>query len=76
MQHQKALVDSGQWLLYRYHPDKGELQIDSRGLKKPVAELMKSEGRFRDATPEQIVAAQQDVDARWKLFNHYAALKG
>src|SRR5213592_2536779 len=41
MQHQKVLVDSGQWLLYRYDPRraaKGEkpLQLDSRGLRKPV----------------------------------------
>ena len=41
----------------------------------PVAELMKSEGRFREATPEQIAAAQQDVDSRWKLYNYYAWMK-
>jgi pyruvate-ferredoxin/flavodoxin oxidoreductase len=80
MQHQKAMVESGQWLLYRYHPDRaahGEepLHLDSRGLKKQVAEVMKSEGRFRDATPEQVVAAQQDVDARWKLYSYFAAMK-
>jgi pyruvate-ferredoxin/flavodoxin oxidoreductase len=80
LQHQKKLVESGQWLLYRFHPDRaarGEqpMQLDTRGLKIPVAELLKSEGRFRDATPEQITAAQQDVDARWKIYSDLAAVK-
>ena len=44
MQHQKALVDSGQWLLYRHHPDRttrGEnpLQLDSRAIKTPVEQF-------------------------------------
>src|SRR3954447_12630780 len=46
MQHQKSLVDSGQWLLYRYHPeraDRGEnpLQLDSRGLRGSVDDFLK-----------------------------------
>ena len=72
MNHQKSLVDSGQWLLYRYHPDRA-LQLDSRAPKKAIAEVLTSEGRFREATPEQIALAQQDVDARWKLYEYYAA---
>jgi pyruvate-ferredoxin/flavodoxin oxidoreductase len=80
LQHQKKMVEAGQWLLYRFHPDRaarGEepLQLDTRGLKAPVADLLASEGRFRDATPEQVAAAQQDVDARWKMFSYLAAMK-
>jgi pyruvate-ferredoxin/flavodoxin oxidoreductase len=80
LQHQKKMVESGQWLLYRYHPDRAKrgeepLQLDTRGLKVPVSELLKTEGRFRDATPEQIAAAQDDVDARWKMYSYLAALK-
>jgi pyruvate-ferredoxin/flavodoxin oxidoreductase len=80
LQHQKKMVESGQWLLYRYHPDRIEsgqepLQLDTRALKIPVSELLKSEGRFRDATPEQMAAAQGDVDARWKMYSYLAALK-
>jgi pyruvate-ferredoxin/flavodoxin oxidoreductase len=80
LQHQKALVDSGQWLLYRYHPDriaKGEpgLQLDSRGLKAPVDKFLSMENRFRGASPDQIAAAQHDVDARWKMYSYLAALK-
>jgi pyruvate-ferredoxin/flavodoxin oxidoreductase len=72
MRHQKDLVDSGQWLLYRYHPDR-PLQLDSKAPKKQVAEVLTSEGRFREATPEQIAAAQRDVDVRWKLYESVAA---
>lgn len=80
MQHQKTAVESGQWLLYRYHPDRaasGEapLNLDSRGLKRPVSELLKSETRFREATEQQLAAAQADVDARWKLYSYFAAMK-
>jgi len=80
MQHQKALVDSGQWVLYRFNPNRAEsgeapLQIDSRGIKLPVEEFMKSEIRFRTASPEQIAAAQHDVEARWKLYSYLAGLK-
>lgn len=80
MQHQKALVDSGQWVLYRYNPDRlknGEapMQLDSRGIKMPVEKSLQSETRFRTASPEQIAAAQQDVDARWRLYSYLSSMK-
>jgi pyruvate-ferredoxin/flavodoxin oxidoreductase len=79
LQHQKALVDSGQWVLYRYNPDRVEngqppLQLDSRGIKMPVSDYLRSETRFRTASPEQIAAAQHDVDARWKLYSYLAGM--
>jgi len=80
MQHQKALVDSGQWLLYRYNPDRIEngeapMQLDSRAIKTPVSKFLESEVRFRTASPEQIEAAQQDVDERWKLYTYLSGMK-
>jgi len=80
MQHQKALVDSGQWLLYRHHPDRtarGEnpLQIDSRAIKTPVEQFLHSENRFSGAPPELIEAAQRDVNARWEMYAYLAARK-
>lgn len=52
MQQQKALVDSGRWLLYRYDPrrkQRGEnpLLLDSRTPKQPVEPSMYAENRFR-----------------------------
>ncbi len=45
MQNQKASVDSGRWLWYRYHPDLVKqvdtpLQLDSHTPKLPVEESM------------------------------------
>ncbi|HSP34281.1 MAG TPA: pyruvate:ferredoxin (flavodoxin) oxidoreductase, partial [Thermoanaerobaculia bacterium] len=87
LQHQKAMVDAGQWLLYRYNPDKADkgenpMTLDSRGLKMPVEEFLKMENRFNQllkADPEEakvlFAAAQADVDSRWKLYSYLAAMK-
>src|SRR5690348_10929981 len=45
LQHQKAAVESGQWLLYRYDPRRGEagdnpLQLDSRAPKIPLEQYL------------------------------------
>ena len=79
MQHQKMLVDSGQWLLYRHHPDRAErgenaLQLDSRGLKRPVADFLASENRFRGLTPDDVVAAQNDVNGRWRMYSYLSSM--
>jgi pyruvate-ferredoxin/flavodoxin oxidoreductase len=52
LQHQKALIDSGQWVLYRYNPDlekegKNPLTIDSQPKKVSVEEYMNLENRFK-----------------------------
>jgi pyruvate-ferredoxin/flavodoxin oxidoreductase len=80
MQHQKSLVDSGQWLLYRYHPeraDRGEnpLQLDSRGIRLPVEEFLKSENRFSTAPAALLEAARGDVRARWAMYSYLAERK-
>ncbi|MBK7601064.1 MAG: pyruvate:ferredoxin (flavodoxin) oxidoreductase [Acidobacteria bacterium] len=87
MQNQKAAVDSGQWLLYRYHPDRsahGEnpLQLDSRSAKIPVEQYMYMENRFKMLTksnPDEarrlLAAAQQDVQDRWHYYEYLAARK-
>jgi pyruvate-ferredoxin/flavodoxin oxidoreductase len=87
LQHQKAMVDAGQWLLYRYHPDrreKGEnpLQLDTRRITTPVEQFLRMENRFnqllkgQDEEAKRIIdAAQHDVDARWKMYQYMAAMK-
>ncbi len=87
LQHQKAMVDAGQWLLYRYNPDKAEkgenpMTLDSRGIKMPVEEFLKMENRFNQllkSDPEEaktlFAAAQRDVDDRWKMYSYLAAMK-
>jgi pyruvate-ferredoxin/flavodoxin oxidoreductase len=75
LQHQKAMVDTAQWLLYRYDPRKeAAMQLDSKGIKMPVEQFLQTETRFRTASPEQIAAAQNDVNARWKLYSYLAGM--
>lgn len=85
MQNQKAAVDSGRWLLYRFNPDRiklGEnpLQLDSRTPKIPVEQSMYLENRFKMLTkskPEEakrlLEEAQQDVNTRWQMYQYLAA---
>ncbi|TVP60439.1 MAG: pyruvate:ferredoxin (flavodoxin) oxidoreductase [Nodularia sp. (in: Bacteria)] len=84
MQNQKAAVNSGQWLLYRFHPDRiktGEnpLQLDSRTPRLPLEEYMYLENRFKMLTKSNEVAAQQllkeaesDVQNRWRMYQYLA----
>ncbi len=84
MKNQKAAVDSGQWLLYRYHPDratdgKNPLTLDSRPPKLPVIEYMRMENRFRMLEMSQpamarklFAEAQEDVNTRRALYEYLA----
>jgi pyruvate-ferredoxin/flavodoxin oxidoreductase len=85
MQNQKATVQCGQWLLYRYNPDrvlKGEnpLQIDSAQPRMKVEEYMGLEGRFQvlarsdpESAKQLFSDAQRYVNLRWERFQHLAA---
>ena len=84
MNHQKKLVESGRWLLYRYNPalkadGENPLQLDSRTPKQPVNQSMYKENRFQmltktkpDAAKALLKSAQEDVDARWQKYHDLA----
>ncbi len=88
LQNQKAAVNSGQWLLYRYHPGRavnGEnpLQLDSQAPRQKIEQYFNLENRFKMLTksrPEEarhlFAQAQRDVETRWKLYQHLAARNG
>ncbi len=85
MQNQKAAVNSGQWLLYRYDPRRelaGEipLQLDSRAPKQKVEEYLLLENRFKMLTKSDPArakdlfrAAQRDAERRFKFYEHLSA---
>ena len=87
MSDQKVAVDSGQWLLYRFNPERqaaGEnpLQLDSRAPTKKVQEFLLQQTRFKMLTksrPEEAerlwAAAQQDADRRYRMYEYMAARK-
>lgn len=86
MQNQKAAADSGQWLLYRYHPereDENPLKLDSRKPKMPVEEYMMMENRYKMLTKSKPAAAkqfmhdaQEFVDQRWSMYEYLASRNG
>jgi pyruvate-ferredoxin/flavodoxin oxidoreductase len=85
MQNQKAAVQTGQWLLYRYHPDlaragQNALHLDSAPPKLPIEQYLNLENRFRMLTASKpevahrlFAEAQADVNARWELYQYLAA---
>ncbi|MEW6128577.1 MAG: pyruvate:ferredoxin (flavodoxin) oxidoreductase [Acidobacteriota bacterium] len=87
MQNQKAAVESGQWLLYRYNPDLTEtgenpLQLDSRAPKIALEQYLYRENRFKMLTkshPEDakrmLKEAQKDVYDRWRFYEYFASRK-
>jgi pyruvate-ferredoxin/flavodoxin oxidoreductase len=85
LQNQKAAVNSGHWLLYRYNPERaarGEnpLQLDSPAPRIKLGEYRDMENRFKmlkksdpEAAKTMLGQAQEEVNLRWKLYQHLAA---
>jgi pyruvate-ferredoxin/flavodoxin oxidoreductase len=83
---QKAAVDSGSWVLYRFDPRRAQqgqnpLQLDSRAPKIPLKDYAYNETRFRMLTQSKPQEAerllklfQQDVDSRWQRYQQLASL--
>ena len=87
LENQKLAVDTGQWILYRYHPERAKvgenpLILDSRPPKLPIEEYLMRETRFKMLTkinPETAKAifkhAQENVQKRFKFYQHLASIK-
>ncbi len=85
LQHQKALVDSGQWILYRYNPDlekegKSPMTIDSQPKKTTIEEYMSLENRFKmlskthpEAAKKYYEQATTRAKERYEQFQHLAS---
>jgi pyruvate-ferredoxin/flavodoxin oxidoreductase len=85
MRNQKAAVDSGQWLLYRFNPERAKqgenpLHLDSTEPKIKVQDYLYMENRFkmllktRPADAKRLFKdVQNDVNSRWKLYEYLAA---
>jgi pyruvate-ferredoxin/flavodoxin oxidoreductase len=87
MTDQKVAVESGQWLLYRYNPERagaGEnpLALDSRAPTRKLQEYLLQQTRFKMLTkskPEDAQRlwkmAQQDVETRYRMYEYMASRK-
>ena len=86
MEQQKAAVLSGYWSLIRYNPDllkegKNPLQLDSKPPALSLEKYIYNEARYRmlvqsnpEAAKRLLELAQEDVLARWRLYEHWAAM--
>ncbi len=88
MQNQKAAVQSGHWLLYRFDPDRsrrGEnpLQLDSPAPREELESYLMLENRFRmlnQSQPEEAKKlfrqAQDESRQRWDYYQRLAGQNG
>jgi pyruvate-ferredoxin/flavodoxin oxidoreductase len=81
MSHQKDLVDTGYWPLYRFDPKQrgeGAFHLDSRAPTIPFRQVAEREARYamlsrsnpKDA-PVLMAEAQRDIDDRWELYRQF-----
>lgn len=87
MQNQKAAVNSGQWFLYRYNPDRRQLgqsplQLEPPGPKIAVTDYFKLENRFKvlEQSHPRIVQelqarSSEDVQKRRAFYEFIASRK-
>jgi len=88
MDQQKAAVNSGYWPLFRYNPDlvaqgKNPFQLDSRPASIGLKDYIYNETRYTmlaksnpEHAQELYKLAQEDVAAKWKLYEHMSRQNG
>ena len=88
LDQQKGAVQTGYWPLFRFNPalraqGKNPLQLDSKAPSAPLSQYTNNETRYTALVHADPAAAQQlarlaqhDVEARWKLYAHWATLAG
>ena len=86
MTHQKELVETGYWPLYRYDPrlieeGKRPFRLDSRAPSRPFEDVIMKEARYAvlsRVNPSHHVAlieqAQQDINDRWELYEEFTEI--
>ena len=85
MEQQKAAVQSGYWPLFRFNPalakeGKNPLHIDSRAPSLPLEKYVYNETRYTmlvksrpEVASQALKLAEEDVRARWELYEKWAA---
>jgi pyruvate-ferredoxin/flavodoxin oxidoreductase len=88
LEQQKAAVQSAYWPLFRFNPTlaaagRNPFQLDSRAAALPLDKYAYNEGRYSmlvqsapEAAAQLLAEAAQDVAARWKLYEYWAAMPG
>jgi len=86
LEHQKAAVNSGAWILMRYNPalaaeGKNPLILDSKEPSIPLSDYIYSETRYKMLTlsnpteaAKLLAEAEADIKTKWRLYKHLAAM--
>jgi pyruvate-ferredoxin/flavodoxin oxidoreductase len=86
IEQQKAAVQSAYWPLFRFNPllareGKNPFQLDSKPPAIPLKKYAYNETRYTmlaqsspEAAKRLLEEGQQDVNSRWRLYEHWAAL--
>jgi len=86
LEQQKAAMNSGHWPLFRYNPllakeGKNPFVLDSRAPSIPLEKYIYNETRYTmlvnsnpDEAKKLLQAAQENVNDRWKLYQHMASM--
>ncbi|MFA0889813.1 MAG: pyruvate:ferredoxin (flavodoxin) oxidoreductase [Synergistales bacterium] len=86
LEHQKAAVNSGAWILMRYNPalaaeGKNPLTLDSKEPSLPLKDYIYSETRYKMLTlsnpaeaAKLLAEAEADIKTKWRLYKHLAAM--
>ncbi len=86
IEQQKNAVNSGHWPLFRYNPAlaaeaKNPFQLDSRAPSIPLEKYIYNETRYTmlvnsdpDEAKKLLHEAQENVNERWKLYQHMASM--
>lgn len=86
LEQQKNAVQSGHWPLFRYNPalakeGKNPFQLDSRAPSMPLEKYIYNETRYTmlvnsdpDEAKKLLQQAQDNVNERWKLYQHMASM--
>ncbi len=84
MFNQKVAVETGYWPLFRYNPalakeGQNPFKLDSKAPKLPLHDFTQLETRFKmleksypERAKELAKLAQEDVNVRWKIYEHLA----
>ncbi|MCX6620476.1 MAG: pyruvate:ferredoxin (flavodoxin) oxidoreductase, partial [Acidobacteria bacterium] len=86
LEQQKLAVQTGYWPMFRYNPalaaqGKNPFQLDSKAPAMPLEKYIYNETRYtmlKHSAPEHaaelLKQAQEDVQKRWKVYEHMASL--
>jgi len=88
MEQQKLAVQTGYWPLIRFNPNlakegKNPLILDSKPPSLPLEKYVYNETRYlqltqvnEEAAERLLKLAQEDVNRRWKMYEHWANMPG